>query len=74
MAIDDQIIDEKPKISTLLSGKVNKYEYHAGEKMLPSNEKQVVEKTQFNYSQFEKAFENKRKQLKNKKINKSNQL
>ena len=74
MAIDDQIIDEKPKISTLLSGKVNKCEYHTSEKILPSNEKQVVEKAQFNYSQFEKAFENKQKQLKNKKINKSNQL
>ena len=44
MAIDDQIIDEKPKISALLSGKVNKCEYHTSEKILPSNEKQVVEK------------------------------
>ena len=46
MAIDDQIRDEKPQydinreaaiISALSSGKIDKYEYLAGEEILPSN-------------------------------------
>ena len=52
MTIDDQIGDEKlqydsnreaAKISALSSGKINKYECLAGEKILPSNQKQVIE-------------------------------
>ena len=48
MAIDDQIRDEKlqyniyreaSKISTLSSGKIDKYEYITGEEILPSNKK-----------------------------------
>ena len=47
MIIDDQIRDEKlqydinreaAKISTLSSGKIDKYEYLTGEKILPSNQ------------------------------------
>ena len=47
MTTDDQIRDEKleydinteaAKISTLSSGKINKYEYVAGEEILPSNQ------------------------------------
>ena len=46
MIIDDQIRDEKlqydinreaAKISALLSGKIDKYEYLTGEEILPSN-------------------------------------
>ena len=46
MTIDDQIKDEKlqydinreaAKISALSSGKINKYEYLTGEKVLPTN-------------------------------------
>ena len=46
MAIDDKIRDEKPqyginretaKISVLSSGKMDKYEYFTGEKILPSD-------------------------------------
>ena len=46
MTIDDQIRDETlqydinretAKISTLSSGKINKYEYLTGEELLPSN-------------------------------------
>ena len=48
MTIDDQIRDEKfqhdingeaAKISALLSGKINKYEYLTVEEILPSNQK-----------------------------------
>ena len=51
MIIDDQIRDEKlqydinreaSKISALLSGKIDKYEYLTGEEMLPSNQKQII--------------------------------
>ena len=45
MAIDDQIDinREASKISALSSGKIDKYEYLTGEKILPSNQKQIIE-------------------------------
>ena len=45
MAIDDQIDinREAAKISVLSSGKIDKYEYLTGEKILPSNQKQIIE-------------------------------
>ena len=48
MTVNDQIRDEKlqydlnreaAKISALSSGKIGKYEYLTGEKILPSNQK-----------------------------------
>ena len=67
MTIDDQIRDEKlqydinskaAKISALSSGKTYKYEYRTGEKVLPSNQKQMTEKkAKFTYSPLRKAFE-----------------
>ena len=43
MTIDDQIKDEKFQYdinrAALLSGKIDKYEYLAGEEILPSNKK-----------------------------------
>ena len=79
MTIDDQIKDEKlqydinreaAKISALSSGKIEKYEYLTGEKILPSNQKQIIEQTKFAYSPLEKAFEKKKKLFKNKEKNK----
>ena len=64
MTIDDQIRDENllydinreaVKISALWSGKINKYEYVTGEGILPSNQKQIIEKTKFTYSPLKKA-------------------
>ena len=52
MTIGDQIKDEKlqydinreaAKISALPSDKIDKYEYLTGEKILPSNQKQIIE-------------------------------
>ena len=45
MAIDDQIDinREAAKISALSSGKIDKYEYLTDEKILPSNQKQIIE-------------------------------
>ena len=62
----DQIRDEKlqydinreaTKISALSSQKIDKYEYVTGEKILPSNQKQIIEQVKFSYSPFGKAFE-----------------
>ena len=68
MIIDDQISDEKlqyhinieaVKISTLSSGKIDKYEYLIGEEILPSNQQQIIEqaKAKFTYSPLGKAFQ-----------------
>ena len=59
MTINDQIRDEKlksdinreaAKISVLSSGKIHKYEYLAGEDILPSNQQQIIEQAKFTYS------------------------
>ena len=56
MTTDDQIRDEKlqydinretANISTLSSGKINKYEYLTSKETLPSNEKQIIEQSTF---------------------------
>ena len=48
---------EAAKLSTLLSGEVDKYEYLTGEEILPSNQWQIIEQAKFAYSLLEKAFE-----------------
>ena len=71
MAIEDQITDEKlqydinretAKISALSSGKIDKYEYLTGEKILPSNQQQLIEQAKFTYSPLRKAFEKQQQQ------------
>ena len=57
---------EATKTSGLSSGKNNKYEYFTGEEILPSNQKQIIEKSKFTYSLLGKAFE-KRLRIKEKK-------
>ena len=66
MTIDDQIRDEKlqndikreaAKISVLSSDKIDKYEYHTDEEILPSNKQQIIEQAKFTYSPLGKAFE-----------------
>ena len=64
MTIEDQIKDgklqydrEAAKISALLSGKIDKYEYLTGEEILPSNQQQIIEQAKFTYSPLGKAFE-----------------
>ena len=65
MTIDDQIRNKKlqydinreaAKISTLLSGKIFKYEYLTGEEILPSNQQQIIEQTNFTYFSLGKTF------------------
>ena len=66
MTIDDKIKAEKlqyhinreaAKISALLSGKIDKYEYLTGEEMLPSDQSRIIEKVKFTYSPLSGTFE-----------------
>ena len=66
MTIDDRIRDEKvqfdinkqaAKTSALSSNKFNNYEYLTGEKILSSNQKQMIQQAKFTYSPPGKAFE-----------------
>ena len=72
MTIDDKIKDEKlqhdvrreaAKISTLSSGKIDKYEYLTGEEILSFNQKQIKEQAKFTYSPLKKAFEKQTKTI-----------
>ena len=72
MTIEDQIKDEKlqydinteaAKISALSSGKLDKYEYLAGEEILPSNQQQIIQQAKFNYSPLGKAIEKQMKTI-----------
>ena len=74
MTIDDQIRDEKlqydidreaAKISTLSSGKINKY--LTGEEVFLSNQKQIIEQTKFTNSSLGKAFEKQIKAMEDQK-------
>ena len=56
MIIDDEIRDgklqydinrEAAKVSALSSGKIDKYECLTGEEILPSNQRRVIEQSQF---------------------------
>ena len=66
MTINDKIRDEKlqydinreaAKISALSSDKINKYEFFAGEEILPSNQQQIIEQAKFTCSPSRNAFE-----------------
>ena len=74
MTIEDQIKDEKlqydinreaAKLSALSSGKIDKYEHLTGEKILPSNQQQIIEQAKFTYSPLGKAFEKQTKTIEN---------
>ena len=68
MTLDDQIRDEKlqcdfnresAKISALSSTKISKYEYLAGEEILPSNERHTTEQAKLLNLLWEKILRNK---------------
>ena len=74
MTIEDQIKDEElqydinreaVKISALSSGKIDKYKYLTGEKILPSNQQQIIQQAKFAYSPLGKAFEKQIKTIEN---------
>ena len=56
---------EAVKILAWLSGKIDKYEYLAGEEILQSDQKRVIKQTKFTYFSFRKSFrKTNKKQLK----------
>ena len=66
MTIDDKIRDvklqddinrEAAKILALSSGKIDKYEYLAGEEMIPSNRRQIMQEANFACSPLGKTLE-----------------
>ena len=72
MTIDDKIREEKlqydisreaAKISALLSRKIDKYEYLAGEEILASDQSRIIEQAKFTYSPLGKAFEKQTKTI-----------
>ena len=67
MTIDDNIehdnTKEAAKIPTLLSGKIDKYEYLTDEEILPSDQRRVLEQTNFTYSPIRKALEKQTKTI-----------
>ena len=74
MTIDVEIRDknlqcnisiEAAKMSALLSGKFNKYEYLASEEILPSNRSQITGQTKFTYFPLGKALEKQTKMFEN---------
>ena len=73
MTIEDQIRDEKlqydinretVKISTLSSGKIDKYDYLTAEEILSSNKLQIIEQATFAYFHLGKVFEKQAKTIK----------
>ena len=50
-------------MSALSSDKIDKYEYLTGQKILPSNQKQIIEQAKFTYSPLGKAFEKQTKTI-----------
>ena len=75
MTIEDQIRGEKlqydinregAKISALLSGKIDKYEYLTGEEILPSTQQQITEQAKFTYSPLGKVFQERTKTIKDR--------
>ena len=58
---------EAAKLSALSSGKIDKYEYLTGEKILPSNQQQIIEQAKFTYSPLGEAFEKQIKMIENQR-------
>ena len=74
MTTNDKIRDKKlqydsnreaAKRSALSSRKIHKYEYLTSEKILPSNQQQIIEQAKFAYTPLGKAFEKQIKTIEN---------
>ena len=72
MTTDDKIRDEKlqydinreaAKLSALLSGKIDKYEYLTGDEILSSDQSKIIEKAKSAYCLLGKDFEKQIKKI-----------
>ena len=79
MTIEDWVRDEKlqydinreaAKISTLSSGKIDKYEYLTGKEILSYTQQQIIKQANLTYSPSVKAFEKQTKSIKEQGGNK----
>ena len=59
------ISKEAAKISVLLSGKIDKYEYLTGEEILPPDQNRLTEQATISYFPLEIAFEKQIKTIEN---------
>ena len=78
MTINDKIRDgkmqydiniETAKISALLSGKTDKYEFLTGEEILPLDQRRVIEQANFAYPPLGKAFKQQTKTIEDQSKN-----
>ena len=74
ITVDERIRDEKlrydinreaSKLSALLLGKINKYEYVRAEKTLPLDQSRIIEKAKFIYPPVEKPCKKQSKVVNN---------
>ena len=79
MTLDDKVRVEKlqyginreaAKIWKLSSGKSDKDEYLTGDKILPLDERRVIDQAKFPYSHWGKAFEKQTKMIEERRKNK----
>ena len=64
--LQNDINREAAKISALSLGKINKYEYTTGEKILPSDQSRTIQQAKFTNSPAGKAFKRQTNKQKNK--------
>ena len=57
------LIERLQKYQNLSSGKIDKYQYLTDEKILPSNQKQIIEQAKFTYSPLGNAFKKQTKTI-----------
>ena len=56
---------EAAKMSALLTGKIDKYEYFTNKEILPSNQRQIIEQAKSVYSLLWKSFKKQNKTIEN---------
>ena len=64
------LIEKLLKYQLYHQNKIGKYEYLAGEEILPTNQKQIIEQAIFTYSPLGKAFKKEIKTIEDQKKNK----
>ena len=63
MKAQNYINREAAKTSTLVSGKIHKFEYLTSEEICSSDQNRIIERATFTYSLLEKSLEKQTKQL-----------
>ena len=64
-----KLTDMQQKILALSSGKIHEYEYLTGEKILPCNQRKLIEQSKFTHSPLGKTNKNDSRARKKKQVN-----